>query len=103
MLEYALGTGVMDELFPTDEPFLHQNLAPGTEAVGQVNSRCIRKSSHGGVLFLSVVTLSTDWENFTDEGEIFLTVTCVSKKTWYSSRNGQPMCLTLLQKGSDLL
>jgi hypothetical protein len=50
----------MDELFPADEPFLHQNLAPGAEAVGQFNPRCVWKSSHENVLFPSVATLSTD-------------------------------------------
>jgi hypothetical protein len=34
MLEYTFGAGVMDELFPADEPFLHQDLAPGAKSVG---------------------------------------------------------------------
>lgn len=34
VLENTLWTGVVDELIPPDQPFLHQNLAPGAEAVG---------------------------------------------------------------------
>lgn len=49
----------MDEPISADEPFLHQNLAPGAEAVGQFNPRCVWKSSHGNILFLSIATLST--------------------------------------------
>lgn len=103
MLEYTLGTGVMDESISADEPFLHQNLAPGAEAVGQFNSRCVWKSSHVNVLFLSVATLSTDCEQLPAQGRNIPGRHVRIEKTWYSSRSGQSKCPTLLQKGNDFL
>jgi hypothetical protein len=36
MLEDARGAGVMNELAARDQPFSHDDLAPGAEAVGKV-------------------------------------------------------------------
>lgn len=36
MLEHAGGAGVMDELPAGDQPFPHDDLAPGAEAVREV-------------------------------------------------------------------
>jgi hypothetical protein len=40
MLEDALGAGVMNELIPAYHTFLHGDLAPGAEPIGQVRVRC---------------------------------------------------------------
>jgi hypothetical protein len=36
MLKNALGAGVVDELFTTDETLLHRHLAPSAEAIGEL-------------------------------------------------------------------
>lgn len=46
MLKNALGTGVVDELVPSDHPLLHEYLAPGAEAVGQFDSGCLWECRH---------------------------------------------------------
>ncbi len=94
----------MDELFPADEPFLHQNLAPGAEAVGQFNTGCVRKGSHGTVFFLSVVTLSTDCGQLPARGRNILDRHMRREKNHGIVHAAvSRVCLTLLQKGNDFL
>ena len=103
MLKNALGTGVVDELVPPDQPFLHEYLAPGAEAVGQFGSGRLWEGRHGEAIVPEPGHLVNRLPRTSRQAEKFLVVACASKKTWYSSRDGKLMCFTLLQKGSDLL
>jgi hypothetical protein len=60
VLKNAFRTGVVDESISSDQPFLHQHLAPGTEAIGEFGSGRLWESRHVSPFFLSEVTLSTD-------------------------------------------
>ncbi|UVT15969.1 MAG: hypothetical protein H8K04_19615 [Nitrospira sp.] len=51
VLEKAFGAGVVDELVAADQPFLHGNAAPGTEAI---RYHCHLWVNSMDVLFLSL-------------------------------------------------
>lgn len=82
VLEDALGARVMDELLSADQSFLHLDLAPGAEAIGEFGQRWVRSRGHGRHFLRGRRTLSTErdgalWPRL---GKIFLSSAVLVKK-----------------------
>ena len=60
VLEDAFGTGIVNELFASNEALFHRDLAPGAETVGQFRQRYVGGCCHARHSLRPLRTLSTD-------------------------------------------
>lgn len=60
MLKDAFRAGVVDELLPADEAFLHRDSAPGAQAIGKVCQGGVQGRGHGRHCHRGPQILSTE-------------------------------------------
>ena len=60
VLKDTFRAGVVDELFASDEAFLHLDSAPGAESIGKVRRGSFRRGGHGRHCVREPQTLSTE-------------------------------------------